>query len=87
MDRVYSYLTLSAFEKCNAVQAFLAVYGGYFISVGRIFYPTDLLYGDGIGFSFKMGNVSIMEIICNTIDVCQWCTTRLDGTGWWLRNV
>lgn len=59
MDQISAYLSLNAFMTCNPIGAFPAVYGGYYIPVGRIFYPTDLTEAEGIGFSLKIGQVMI----------------------------
>ena len=38
MGNLQGYLTLNAYSDCNMVPAWMAIYGGYQMSVGRMFY-------------------------------------------------
>jgi len=58
MNQVQAYLSLSPYSQCNMVPAYMAVYGGYHISVGRTFDKSDLL-DRGQGFAMKMGQMFV----------------------------
>lgn len=57
MADVPLYLPVASLMTCQSKPLFQSVYGGYHISMGRIFYKSDLTFANGIPFALRFAQM------------------------------